>query len=130
MTLFTFAKQLTLITILTSVVLALISGLPALQAYTVFSWISLALFVMMTVGMFFAGTKAAHSANKNDFTNVALGFSGAKIALSAITILLFVETVQPATKWFILPFFFVYIVYTGYEMYMLSFIGRIKPNQD
>jgi hypothetical protein len=127
MTPFTFAKQLSVLTLITAIALAALAQLSPLEPYALFSWISLALFVLMTIGMFFAGTKAANSSNKNDFTNVALGFSGAKIALSAITILLFVETVKPVTKWFILPFFLVYVVYTGYEMYMLSFIGRIKP---
>lgn len=122
-----FFIQLFGLSLAASVGLFFLLRLPQWQAYQGFAWACLALFIAISVLMYFAGAKAARSSNKNDFTTVALGFSGGKIFLSAIAILVYVELAKPESKLFVLPFFFIYTVYTIFEVYFMIRLGRTKP---
>ncbi len=122
-----FVAQLTLLSALSAGALALLHLRPEFHAYRAFSWACLALFIVLSVFMFWAGKRAALSENKNDFTTVAMGFSGGKIFLSAILILLYVELAQPASKQFVLPFFGIYTAYTIFEVYFMMRLSKLKP---
>lgn len=122
-----FLLQLTLLTAASAAGLWLMLGMPQLAGFEWFGWGCLIFFVLLTIAMFYAGHSAARSSNKNDFTNAAIGFSGGKIFLSAIIILMYVELAAPTSKFFILPFFALYIIYTVFEVYFMSKLGRMKP---
>lgn len=122
-----FFLQLAVLTAATATGLWFLLRLPGFQPFALFSWCSLGLFFLLTVAMFFAGYSAARSANKNDFTTAAMGFSGGKIFLSAILILIFTELAKPESKLFILPFFSIYVLYTIFEVYFMMRLGRLKP---
>ena len=123
----TFFTQLAVISALVATGLWYLLRFPELSPYKAFSWGCFAMFVLLAIGMYFAGYQAARSSNKNDFTTVAMGFSGGKIFLAAIVILIFKELAQPETKFFILPFFGCYLAYTIFEVYFMMRLGRTKP---
>ncbi len=122
-----FFIQLSALSLVALAGLFLLLRLPQWQPHQGFALACLALFIAISVLMYFAGAKAAHSSNKNDFTTVALGFSGGKIFLSAIAILVYVELAKPENKLFVLPFFLIYTVYTIFEVYFMMRLGRTKP---
>jgi hypothetical protein len=122
-----FFLQLAVLTLAAATGLWFLLSLPSFQPFAVFSWCSLGLFFLLTIAMYFSGYSAAKSNNKNDFTTVAIGFSGGKIFLSAILILIFTELAKPESKLFILPFFGIYVLYTIFEVYFMMRLGRLKP---
>ncbi len=122
-----FLIQLALVTAASAAGLWLMLGMPQLAGFEWFGWGCLAFFALLTVAMFYAGHGAARSSNKNDFTSVAMGFSGGKMFLSAIIILIYVELAVPTSKFFILPFFALYLIYTVFEVYFMMKLGRMKP---
>ncbi len=122
-----FFLQLSVLTLLAALALTLIQRYPDFAAHKLFSWCCLGLYVLLSVLMFYAAHAAARSENKNDFTTVAMGFSGGKIFLSAILILIYAELTAPSSKLFVLPFFGIYLLYTIFEVYFMMRLGRMKP---
>ncbi len=119
-----FFIQLGLLTLSTAILLSFLNGLPQLQAYSSLSWISLGLFLGITLAMHRVGRSAAQSSNKNDFTNAVLGFTVGKMFLAIIILLGYSQLAQPADKLFIIPFFAVYLIYTIFETYLMMKLGR------
>lgn len=91
-------------------------------------WVSCAFFVLLTVGMYAMGQYALESPAKNLFDQVLIGFNFIKIIASGILIFAFIYTVKPTGKGYILPFLLVYVVFTAYEVYLLSQMGHRKKD--
>ena len=119
-----FLIQLSIITVISAAIVFGLSTLEKLQPYQMFSWICLGFFVVFSVLMFFMGTNASKSSNKNDFTNVALGFTAGKMFGSLIIIVIYIKLIEPTSKMFILPFFIIYIIYTAFETYFMMKLGK------
>lgn len=120
-----FFAELSLVSAATALLLYLLYYVPAIAEFAFLGWLALFLFIMLSVVMFFLGLRAARGANKNAFTTVVLGFSVAKLALSAVLILIYFQVYEPSSKWFILPFFAVYLIYTIFEVYFMGKIGKL-----
>jgi hypothetical protein len=122
-----FFLQLSMLTVLCAFGLWFLYSVPWLAAHMNFSWACLIIFALLTVLMFFAARQASRSTNKNDFTTVALGFSGGKIFLSAILVLVYLKLGKPDTRFFVLPFLGIYVVYTVFEVYFMMRLGQQRP---
>lgn len=122
-----FFTSLVLVTAGTAALLFALHLHPNLYTHQLFSWASLALFVLMSLGMYYAGYKAAMSENKNDFTSAILGFTMGKLLLSGIAILIYHRLMKPEGIAFILPFMSIYLIYTIFETYFMTQLGRLKP---
>ena len=70
-----FFFQLFILSALVALGLYFLNQLPQLQADAPLSWISLVGFIGLSVFMYYTGKRSAKSENKNDFTNVVLGFT-------------------------------------------------------
>ena len=124
-----FFALLSGLTVLTAVLLFLLhQTVDALEAHQSLSWISLAFFVALSILMFYTGKVTAASENKNLFTSAVLGFVFGKMALSLLIVIVYTREVQPESKYFVLPFFLVYILYTIFETWYLIRLGRQKPS--
>ena len=119
-----FYIQLLIITLISAAILFGINQIELMAPYFWFSWICLGFFILFTLAMYYFGSKSAKSENKNEFTNVVVGFMAGKMFLAAMTILMYSEIVQPTSKIFILPFFIVYIIYTAFETYFMMKVGK------
>ena len=119
-----FFTQLFIITILTIGMIFGLNTTEKLAPDSLFSWICLGFFFFFSLLMFFMGSKAAKSKNKNDFTNAALGFTAGKMFFSMIIIIVYSKLGEPSSKLFVLPFFLVYIIYTAFETYFMMRIGK------
>jgi len=122
-----FLQQLLILTAASTVAAYFVHQIPILQDHKWLSWGSIIYFVLLSLMMFFVGRKAALSDNKNDFTNAFLLFLMVKLFSCAILVIIYLKTMEPQTKLFVLPFFGLYIVYTSFEVYFLSKLGRMKP---
>lgn len=86
--------------------------------------------MVLTLSMFFLGSKTAKSSNKGLFTAVVLGFTFGKIFLSLFTVIGYFKLGNPSSKLFLLPFFIVYLIFTIFETYLMMQIGQhSKPVQ-
>ncbi len=121
-----FYLQLAAVTLLAAAAVYFINTMAQLQAHQVVGWISLGLFFFITILMFNFGKQAALSDNKHTFTNVFLGFTTGKIFLIILFVFGYSRITEPETKFFILPFFSMYLIYTIFETYVMMKLGRIK----
>ena len=125
----TFFLQLFGITFLFAVIAIICSQIPAVSAYTGIFWLSIAFFFVFSLAMFFFAKKAALSSNKHAFTNVAIGTLAGKLFLSIILLVIYKQVAAPSDKFFIIPFFIVYLFYTMFETNFMIKLGRISGNQ-
>ena len=121
-----FFKQLGALSILLALLLFLLHSFAPFTEYSNLSWLSLILFILLTIGMYFGGHKAARSENKHTFTNAVLLFTIGKMLLSIIVILGYHQWAQPESKLFIIPFFAIYVAFTIFETYFMMKLGKMK----
>lgn len=121
-----FFLQLGIVTAITAAIVYVLNGMEKVQGHDGLAWGSLVLFVLLTLGMYFAGRRAAMSDNKNDFSNTVLGFTVGKLFLALIIIFTYIQLTEPEGKFFILPFFSVYLIYTIFETYFMMRLGRMS----
>ena len=120
----TFYLQLTIVSILTAALLFFLNRHPKIMSYQDFSWISLAVFIALSILMYNFGQTSAKSENKNNFTNTVLGFTVGKLFLAIIVIVSYNVLMEPSSKFFIVPFFVVYFIFTAFETYFMMKLGR------
>ena len=121
-----FFTQLLLLTALTGGILFF------LQIFTIFhpgKWLGitgLAFFALLSLSMYHFAAKAAISKDKNAFTRLIMVFTFVKLLLSVSIVVVYSKTIQPEGKFFILPFFLVYLIYTIFETGFMTKLGKIK----
>ena len=121
-----FYLQLAIVTLLATAVAFGINTFPQFAEVRPIAWISLGIFVLLSMVIFYAGRKAAFSENKNDFTNVFLGITIGKIFIAIIFILGYNQLMEPDSRFFIIPFFLMYLIYTIFETYIMMKLGRLN----
>ena len=122
----TFFRQLTILSTITALALFLVNQFTPIAAYSDFSWISLSFFILLTIAMYAVGYFTSKSESKTAFTGTILGFTFGKIALSFVVVLAYHKYAQPTSKAFVIPFFIVYLVYTAFETYIMTVLGKQK----
>ncbi len=90
-----------------------------------FSVLTLALFLVISIAIFFLGRRSAGAENRMLFSNVFLAATMAKMFLCGMLVVGYVILAQPESKLFIVPFFWLYLVYTGFEVYFLMKLSAI-----
>ncbi|MCP9236607.1 hypothetical protein [Lewinella sp. JB7] len=94
-----------------------------------FSVGTLLLFVFICVGLFFVGRRSAGAKNKMLFSNVFMGATMVKMLLCGMLVVTYALLGQPPSKLFIVPFFWLYLVYTGFEVYFLMKISAVVAKE-
>jgi len=121
-----FFVLLLVITAATAAGLFFVGRLPQMEEARGLSWFALAFFVGLSIGMYYAGLRAARSENKHLFTNLVMVFTFGKMMFAVLLILSYLKLFQPATKLFLLPFFGIYLIYTIFETYFMLRLGRMS----
>lgn len=119
-----FFVQLAIISALVAAGLFFIIRLPQVQPHAMLSWLSLLFFMALSAVIFFSGRRSAENANKNVFTNTVLGFTMTKMLVCATIVVAYHKIVQPESKWFLLPFFVTYLIFTIFETYWMMKLAR------
>ena len=114
-----FAVQLSLVTLFIGALLWLLSTFSIFHDHRYLSWLSLLLFVFISIVMYFSGRWGIRNNNKNLFFSLVYAYMGGKMLLSIMLLVLYYFYVEPNTKLFILPFFLVYLFFTIFESYFL-----------
>ncbi|MDZ7877706.1 MAG: hypothetical protein U5L45_08550 [Saprospiraceae bacterium] len=96
------------------------------QQYLNVTWWSLGIFIPLSIGMFFGGKKAAKSADKYFFSNLIMPLTFLKMFFSVVGLVAYRKIYHPETKFFLLPFFLVYIVFTIFETFFMVKLSKNK----
>jgi hypothetical protein len=123
-----FFLQLSLLSLFTAALIVASLQWPPLQEHGILSWGTMLLFMSLSVGVYYLGSRAAHSTNKHQFTNVVVGFTMLKMMLCILIILAYNQLASPTSKWFALPFLGIYLFYTIFETYVLMRLGRLESS--
>jgi hypothetical protein len=115
-----------ILSIVVMTVLYLFSFLELLRKYSDLSTISLLFFIIFSFALFKGCQNTAKSQNKQLFSQFFLVATAVKMFLSLTIVLIYFLIVKPSTQYFIIPFFFVYICYTIFEVYFLTKLGNSK----
>ncbi|MEL7117875.1 MAG: hypothetical protein AAFO07_00485 [Bacteroidota bacterium] len=120
-----FFIQLFAVTIATGLILFFLNNRDTFRPDAIFSWGGLAFFFLLSMVMFIVGNKAAHSSNKNKLVNTILGFTVLKLFVTFAAILAYYLLTEPETKFFVIPFIIVYLVYTIFETSFMMKLSKV-----
>jgi hypothetical protein len=119
-----FLIQLVSIFLVTGGVLAFLHIFQQFSPYKAFSLSTLAFFALLSMAMYFPAAKAAQSTDRNAFTRLVMVFTFVKMFLAGAFVIGYHRIFQPSDTMFLIPFFWVYVVFTGFETAFMS-----KPAQ-
>ncbi len=119
-----FIKQLGITALIVAAILLGIHFIPGFSSFWIFSLVSWAGFIALSVLIYKTAYSAAHDANKNKYTNVIIGAVMGKFALSLVIILGYWYGFSPSSKFFLLPFFLIYLGFTIFEVHFLMKLGK------
>ena len=121
-----FFIQLSLVSTTVALILLALHTIPKIALHQFVSWASLAMFILLSIIMYFTGKAAALSDNKNDFTLLIMGFIFGKLMLCGTILLGYSKIYQPSSNLFLIPFLVVYLFFTVYELYFLIKLGKLE----
>jgi len=117
------------LTIMSSIVAAVLFGfqrVEMLKSYSLLSWTSFGFFVVFTLALFWGAKRSVKSENKHMFSQFFLAATVIKMLTSLTIVLIYFLVAKPATQYFIIPFFFVYLCFTIFEVYFMTKLGNTK----
>jgi hypothetical protein len=120
----TFLIRLFVLSLVVALALFVLHSMEEFAPYFLLSWGSFIFFIFFSFCIFLLGRKGAASKNKQLFSQIFLGATVIKLFVSLSLVLAYFFTTNPASKFFILPFFFVYFCYTVFEVYFMTKLGN------
>ncbi len=98
--------------------------------YLGFSVVSFLMFFGLSVGLYEVGQQASRSdANKYAFIRVVMVSVFLKMMLSVILLFVYTKVVHPPTRFFLVPFFVNYLVFTALEVWVLMRVAKPQKNE-
>ncbi len=97
------------------------------QLYNSVTWWSLGIFIPLSIAMFLGGQRAAKSTNKYFFSNLIMPLTFIKMFVAVMGLVVYKKIFHPETKFFLLPFFFVYVIFTIFETFFMVKLAKPKP---
>lgn len=119
-----FIQQLGICLILVIAMIQFLNTSPLFKPHQPLYWFSLFVFVLISVMAYLFGIRTFNSQNKYDFSNLFIIITISKLLIFLITFVLYQILAEPQNKLFILPFFAIYLIFTIFEVYLLSKIGK------
>lgn len=91
-----------------------------------FMLLTILLFFILSVTVFYFGAKAAMSKDANAFTRLIMLLTFGKLFLSVALVVAWLKLKAPDSMLFVVPFFAVYIIYTIFETNTLTHLSKIN----
>lgn len=98
----------------------------SLAPYSDLSLLSGGGFVVFSLALFWAARRAAADPDERLFVRLFWLATALKMILCVLLVLWYSKTHQPNTPLFVLPFFAVYAIFTGFEVH---FLGKLSKTQ-
>ncbi len=119
-----FATRLGLITILSIALIFALNFLPQISEAQSLSWTTILIFIVFSILIYFMANYSANQKNKNLFSSVILMGLLFKMVLCVLVVGIYVKVYQPTSNFFLIPFFAIYVLYTIFEVYFMTRIGK------
>ena len=121
----TFWKGLGLATLAAAVLMAVLTGfLEPLRRYAVFSAVSIGLFVLLSLLLFFSAKSAAKSSSKLAFNNLILASVFGKLVFTLLVLFIYKKMAAPTDGLFAVLFMLVYAIFTGFEVRFMTRLAK------
>lgn len=118
-------KNLFILTgILSLLVFALQNFISEFAPYSIVTWGSIVFFTLFSAVVWYFGVKASGSENKNTFLQFFMGTVMGKLFLSIFLVVAYVMIAKPASRFEVLPFIPIYIIYTIFETRFLMYLAK------
>lgn len=88
------------------------------------SVLTLTAFVLLCLGLFWAGSKTVNSTNKGAFNGLITGSVFGKMILAVGLLYIYQQIWQPTNEWFVAIFLFSYLIYTIFEVWFMTKLAR------
>jgi len=121
-----FWKSLAVVSILTLFALVALHEIEVLKPHLMLSLLSLGLMTLVAAVLFVLGKKAVESSNKYAFIRLVMVSVLTKMFLFIGLIAVYVRFVEPESKYFVIPFLIIYIVFSVFETYVLYKLAMTK----
>lgn len=120
-----FFINLSLVTLATAILLAGIHFYaPQARVHGNFAIATVVLFLVICIGLYFAGASTARAKNKHAFTNLVSISVFGKMVVALGFLLLYQKVENPQNEWFVGIFLLCYVVYTGFEVWFMTRLAR------
>lgn len=97
---------------------------PMAQAHGQFAIASVLLFVLVCLGLYYAGVSSAKSKNKHAFTNLVSVSVFGKMVLSIAALFIYQQVAKPQNEWFVGIFLCCYAVFTAFEVWFMTKLAK------
>ncbi|NBC25179.1 MAG: hypothetical protein GVX78_06150 [Bacteroidetes bacterium] len=115
---------LLLTVILAVITLVIANRNPVFTPHLYFYIICLIAFLLFTSLSLFVGLKTYNHRNPGLFGTAAISTMTFKMMVSILLVVVYVKVFASPDKWFVLPFFLMYLYFTVFEAWALIKIGR------
>ena len=119
-----FLRQLLILTGGVLVVLSALHQLPGFAPHWPLSVAAIIAYTLLSIVIYQWGKMTAAAANKRLFTQASLLIVIIKMTLSVAIVVIYQRLADPQSRYYILPFLLVYLIYTVYETWLLMRLGR------
>ena len=119
-----FFTQLGFCSFLSILLILLLNTNTVFNTHQILYWISLFIFIIINIIGYFFGLKTANSSNKFDFSNLFIIVTMLKVFVFLLTFVAYSLLSEPSNKLYILPFFLFYMIFTTFEVRLLTKIGK------
>ncbi len=108
-----------------AIYMGVIQLMPAFN-YTDVNYYTIAMFVVISLIVYFMAHKALESDNKNSFLNIVVMNLFMKMVASFVLIGVYVKMTSPEDKMYLIPLTINYLIFTIFETYFLSKAAKVK----
>ncbi len=119
-----FYTKLGMVTLGAILLVFLLNFNPLIQNAQALSWSTIGFFVLLSVLIFIVGTSVSKQKNKNNFTSIILMVMMTKMFLCILLVAFYSKIQQPTDNFFLIPFFSIYLIYTIFEVHLMTRIGK------
>lgn len=119
-----FFTNLSIVTLLTIGLIMLLNLHPSIQSAQLLSWVTIIFFVLLSLAVFIVASSVVKQQNKNNFTSVILLVMITKMFLCILLVAFYTKLYNPHSNYFLIPFFSIYLIYTIFEVHLMTRIGK------
>jgi hypothetical protein len=120
----TFYSQLAIVSASVALILFILNSFELFASHQVFSWVSLLGFIIFCSLLYFVESKTVHAQDKSLFGKLFLMSIFFKMLFCVLLIIVYIVSSKPDDRYFILPFFIIYLFFTVYEVYFVSKLAK------
>ena len=124
-----FFTRLSILSFAATLIVLVMTRFEGLGTYLGFSLFCLAFFLLLSIAMFVMGKRTVASDNPHLFSYVVIFSIIVKIIGAVLLILIFMKLYSPPNRLFVIPFIFLYLLYSIFETNFMTRIGKANQKE-